>query len=300
MEEQAFVRVVQGLCNSDALKNMEALAQCIESHDMEKIAENYIYKALKEALKERKDEKITAGTELYRGRIIDFRGELHGICQKSDSLQFEGYNELASGAPPLGISQAGRSNIVGASYLYLAEDEYTACAEIKPQLSQYVSVAKFVVQSSLSLFDFANFSGYCDVDLPIQNEYISLVRKKTNFERIEYSFKCPAYTPDVYLVSQFLTEMVRKEGYDGICYCSVYSGKKNYTLFHFSDKYIKFKDSRPLFVSQGSLNILDINESRIIPPAMKTEVFSEKSILSIKEQLQQTIKAKEEKKNGQA
>lgn len=105
---------------------------------------------------------------------------------------------------------------------------------------------------------------------------------------------------DLYLVSQFLTEMVRKEGYDGICYCSFYSGKKNYTLFHFSDKYIKFKDSRPLFVSQGSLNILDINESRIIPPAMKTEVFSEKSILSIKEQLQQTIKAKEEKKNGQA
>lgn len=44
----------------------------------------------------------------------------------------------------------------------------------------------------------------------------------------------------------------------------MYSGKYNYTLFHFSDVYIRYKKSKPLYVQHSCLDIYDINAKLMV------------------------------------
>ena len=261
MENLERLRAVQFFSRFAENFEMDQLAEFIKNNDMKSIANNNAYKALQDALDKEIFYLLEAGTTLYRSRAIDFRNGLFGIEEKNidGQQQFTGYDELASGAPPLGLSQPGRSNISGASYLYLAEDEYTACSEIKPDYQQYVSVAKYVTNVPLKIVDFSS--------LPSDGKDLPSIQLQAYFSVYRECFECPAYSSDVYLVPQFFAEMVRKNGYDGICYRSHYSGKKNYTLFHFSEKYIQYNGSRPLFVSHGALRIHDINAyCDILPP----------------------------------
>lgn len=251
--EKQLDAILRFLNRFSASFEMNQLTELIKKQDMDGVLNNGAYKALKEALDHKTPTVLNPDEILYRCRAIDFQKGLNGISEGTESMQFTGYNAMASGAPMLGMSQSGRSNIAGVSYLYLAEDEYTACAEIKPQLFQFVSVAQYVVQKPLNLYDFSTKQFCGDDCVSIQAEEYSLF--------FSMYFGRPAYTSANYLVPQLFAEMVRERGYDGICYRSIYSGKKNYTLFHFSDKYIRFKESRPLFASHGSLNIYDINAS---------------------------------------
>ncbi len=65
---------------------------------------------------------------------------------------------------------------------------------------------------------------------------------------------------NAYIVCQYLSEKVRQCGFDGVSYTSLYSGKQNYTLFHFSDSFIEWKESRPLLVVHSGWDIYDINK----------------------------------------
>lgn len=266
MEEQMNEDIMRYFSRISASVAMNQLTELINKQDMDGILKNDAYKTLREALDHKMYTTLEPDKVLYRCRAIDFQKGLNGISEKTESKHFAGYNEMTSGAPMIGMSRLGRSNIAGVSYLYLAEDEYTACAEIKPLFFQFVSVAQYAVQKPLSLFDFSTKQSHGDDCPSIQaEEYFSFF--STYFDR-------PAYTSDAYLVPQLFAEMIRARGYDGICYRSVYSGKKNYTLFHYSDEYICFKESRPLFVSHGSLNIYDINASCNITPQKSPVEFS--------------------------
>ena len=57
-----------------------------------------------------------------------------------------GYGEGDSREAPIGMSSAGRNNVQGVSYLYLADRLETACAEVKPVPRQYISVAMFMLK----------------------------------------------------------------------------------------------------------------------------------------------------------
>src|SRR5699024_8249194 len=70
--------------------------------------------------------------------------------------KFFGYDEKNSREPMLGISGNGRNNIKGASYLYVASDQETACLEVKPQLGDLISLAIFKVNQPLHIMDFSS------------------------------------------------------------------------------------------------------------------------------------------------
>ena len=74
---------------------------------------------------------ILSGTIFFRGRLVDFQNPLNGIHIENENgnEKYKGYDEYASKEPPISSQNAGRCNIYGMPYLYLAENEYTACAE---------------------------------------------------------------------------------------------------------------------------------------------------------------------------
>lgn len=56
----------------------------------------------------------------------------------------------------MGISKPGRNNIEGSSYIYLAGKPETACVEVKPIVTDIISLAKFKIMKDLKIIDFSN------------------------------------------------------------------------------------------------------------------------------------------------
>ena len=67
-----------------------------------------------------------------------------------------GFDAFDSKEPPLGIPMSARNNIDGVSYLYLTEDEYTACSEIRPSPNSCISLASFELMRDINVIDFTN------------------------------------------------------------------------------------------------------------------------------------------------
>lgn len=79
--------------------------------------------------------ELTKNSRYYRARIINAEDDedLSKGVGKTTEGKFQGYNEVNSREPLLGISGEGRNNISGASYLYLASNPETACMEVKSE-----------------------------------------------------------------------------------------------------------------------------------------------------------------------
>ena len=151
---------------------------------------------------------------------LPFLDEIEQICNKNKS--FWGYSVEGSDAPPREKATAGRANPEGISYLYLAEDVKTVLMEVRPNLSQDISVATIKIKKKLRLFDF------CYVE---PNE----AEKGKGFDLgiISSEFSKPNYGGgDNYYATQYLCEFIKKLGFDGIrFYSSVNPGRKNIVLF---------------------------------------------------------------------
>lgn len=131
-------------------------------------------------------------------------------CKESDCW---GYDAKQSGAPEISSSN-GRINPPYIRVLYLAEDAYTAFAETRPFLNGNVSIAKFETKRQLSVINFS----------------ISFIPEELGITEREASILC--YLSAVlfqrptsrgnkdYLITQYISEYIRRKGYDGIRYSS--------------------------------------------------------------------------------
>lgn len=131
------------------------------------------------------------------------------IYEKWKKQLFKGYNADESGAPPQSSVCSGRVNPEFIRYLYLCEDETTPIYEVRPIINQFVSVAKFEVKRDLKIYDLTkNFIKKDDIynlDIPTLFDFIGL----------HFSEPCNG-TPIEYLPTQFLSEEIRKMGFDGL------------------------------------------------------------------------------------
>ena len=214
--------------------------------------------------------KLNKGYDkLYRSRKISIENLRNGqngiscICDQNylDNVKFTGYNEYNSKEAPLTVPANGRNNISGASYLYLAKDEYTACAEIRPDDKSLVSVAKFKVKRPLSTLDLSDDDTVPEFE-ELRKEYgISPGELLT---QIMYQFSYPISNSEDYYASQYIADYIRKSGYDGLAYRSSCTNGINYTLFHSGKEYIEFVYSKIVNVVNHSYNIVDLNSKKRI------------------------------------
>lgn len=134
---------------------------------------------------------------------------------------FWGYDREESDAPPKEKALAGRANPKNISYLYIAEDIKTALMEVRPNVSQNVSIATVKILKDLKLFDF------CYVDSEKE------MGKSLNLSIISEKFSTPNFgDEDNYYATQYLCEFIRELGFDGVRFYSSLNPKgKNIVLF---------------------------------------------------------------------
>lgn len=200
---------------------------------------------------------IPKGQKLYRARLVDPRdlNANKGIGFSGDNIM--GFNETESREPPLGEGCPGRNNIEGASFLYVADKEATACAEVKPGIRQIISLAEFETIEDMSIIDFHSKKRF-DKDA----DKVNLNRLFTHIMGI---YCLPVSNDADYYASQYLSDYIRKSGIDGISYSSYYDeGGINYTIFNSDRRRIKFCGSRLMLLQSERKCFLDINANEVI------------------------------------
>ena len=158
--------------------------------------------------------------KFYRARLM------------KDATPF-GINEM--GAPPANIASDGRANPAGIRYLYLADDLDTAIAEVKPSKGALVSVAAFnvVKGKSFRLIDLTNprltISPF-RVTSAVEDVRASMAFLDALGEELSVPTQPHRATRD-YLASQYLCELIKVSGYDGVVYRSSLAHGSNFAFF---------------------------------------------------------------------
>jgi len=220
---------------------------------------------------------IKKGSFLFRARVLD--SSAMQMCEEtsehySNGVRVDlsgvlyGYDAPNSREPLLGTASPGRGNYAGASYMYAARDEITACCEIKPIPSQLLSLAKFRVKKNLLVFNTQKAIGNKK-----NKRYKKIIAETVGdkpfdlaafFESVSHLFTDPVENDDEYYVPQVLSDEIRKTGIDGIVYKSFYTGGSNVLLFNCSEKNIEFLDSRIVEFAIPDYTVLDFNEGKLL------------------------------------
>lgn len=136
---------------------------------------------------------------------------------------FEGFDAQGSGAPSFDKVAAGRCNPEHVVFLYAANDEHTATAEVRPYIRDAVSVAVLSVKKDLRLVDF-----YYEYDgkglREIDDIFHDVMREE--FSTLNKGDK------EAYLATQYLSLLAQHQGFDGIRFRSSLVEKgANYVIF---------------------------------------------------------------------
>jgi len=192
----------------------------------------------------KKDERfftaLPIGTCLYRARVVRDIGDVQ-ICSRGVAIgEFtKGFDEMNSREAPFGKSSAGRNNLAGVPYLYLASDPATACAELKHLSRSTFSVAEFELARELYVVDLVKIKSFSDQELKDKG-----FAPGKYWGEIMFWFSVPVNTKDDYIVTQIISNEFRKQGVDGLLYGSFFGIGDNFTIFDSSSNDVVFKNSR--------------------------------------------------------
>lgn len=205
------------------------------------------------------------GTVLYRSRIItDAKNVAEGnirVEMKNNQFYCSGFDEPNSTEPPLFKTRAARNNIDGVSYMYLAEDPYTACAEVRPHNHSLVSLSKFILNKPVTVIDFKDDHGVSEFE-DFEEKHDLLVAPL--FTSIMRYYAIPFLDPSIYRVTQFITDYIRKAGFSGIRYQSSISAGTNLTLFNCHKSIISFESSELILSNSIEYHFVGLNDGQEI------------------------------------
>lgn len=146
--------------------------------------------------------RITPNTRLFRGRL-----------GKRSTKEM--------GAPPASLATAGRANPAGISFLYCAFNAETAIIETGRFPGAKVSLRELRPRRQLRL---ADLRGRTSALEPLATPNLAEeIRKRTLLCSLGRALGAPIHPEDSeveYVPTQYLAEVIRSAGYDGICYPS--------------------------------------------------------------------------------
>ena len=182
--------------------------------------------------------------KLYRSRII----------KNVDKA----YNSIDMLAPPPELASDGRANPVGIPYLYLASDTLTAVSEVRPSKISQVAVAEFnLVFKDLKIIDLSNPKDKV-------SPFVLLDQSKDDIRNImttlcvlgdELSAPILQHRANIdYLASQYLCELIKNVGFDGVMYSSSQTTGFNYAFFNV-ESYVPSEDIKRYLVTSTHIEI---------------------------------------------
>ena len=267
MADRDRERLIKYLLRPNAINAFEKFKEALSTGNNRIIEKSMAVRLLDEILSD-KDcpfaKTLQQNTILYRSRPVDFLQEPNGIdiLVEDDKEKYVGYDSYSSKEPPLGSQHSARCSIEGMPYLYAAEDEYTACAEQKIASLGIVSLASFIIKKDLHIIDFST-------DVKIANKWVDLqenyrLAPSSMMTLVMSGFSKPISNNDNYTTTQYITDRIRKSGFDGIAYQSYFSTKKNYAIFNCSDNNVGFLHSHLVQVENKGYKVTTLSDDRNI------------------------------------
>lgn len=169
------------------------------------------------------DRVLSAGTKVYRARL-GHKQQDFGPISPID------LDEM--GAPPHEHARGGRINPAGIPVLYTSLGEDTAVAEVRPWKGALVSVAKFALPADLRIVDVTDIP---DIVTPFGIDDISdQIERRKLLRHVASDLAKPVapHSTDVdYVPTQYLSEVIRALGFDGILYPSALGHDANLVIF---------------------------------------------------------------------
>ena len=140
-------------------------------------------------------------------------------------------------APPPEIARRNRANPAGISYLYVAEDEKTAVAEIRTFVGAKVSICRAHPKKNLKIADLTKQHA---VASPFAHRNLQFIVKRNALLNVLNEELARPVNPEdsevEYVPTQYLAEVILNAGYDGIRYKSaVRPGGTNLVFFQPDD-----------------------------------------------------------------
>lgn len=133
-------------------------------------------------------------------------------------------------APPVELAKAGRANPQGISYLYVAMDQTTAIAEVRPWKGAKITIAEIKLKKKLDVVGlFSESLSPFSYDSPL--EALEMDKLLTYFSKELSTPVDPNKSEIEYLPTQFITELIKSKGYDGILFDSAVGPGTNIVIF---------------------------------------------------------------------
>ena len=162
----------------------------------------------------------------YNKNTVFYRAR---ICSKPD-----GYKISEMFAPPKGLRKPGRINPEEIVALYLSSNDETILYETRANVYDYITIGEFIAKRDLKLVDLSGFSQIS----PFAYEESFLERFAINrnvLHDISQEISKPVRrhdSPFEYLPTQYISEFIKSQGYDGVAYEStIKKGSYNFALF---------------------------------------------------------------------
>lgn len=145
-----------------------------------------------------------------------------------------GFNCDQMYAPPIGKRSAGRVNPEGIGVLYLSTDDKTVLNETRVTAYDYVTIGTFTNKQTLKIINLSEISRMSP--FLYEDDYERYALNREIFMEMASDFAKPVRRNDSsleYLPTQFISEFVKSEGYDGVQYDSTLrEGGINIALFN--------------------------------------------------------------------
>lgn len=157
--------------------------------------------------------------DIFRARISK-RGEIFSM------------EEL--GRPPVDKALNGRANPLGISYLYAASDTLTAISEIQPYKGEEVTVARIQITGEIVIADLRDPRRSLS-PFELDGDYLSSLYSEMPYlitlgEELSKPI-VPVEASLEYLPSQYLCELIKSAGFEGVLYKSSLASGYNVALF---------------------------------------------------------------------
>lgn len=147
------------------------------------------------------------------------------------------------GIPPVNVYTYGRANPQGINYLYTADDISTVLSEVRAWKEAVVSVVEIIVQKDLRIVDLTDiYEIGSPFDMPFDNlsNDIQAIEILKAFQKELSKPVNPNYSDIDYIPTQYISELIKANRYDGIKFHSSVGKGNNVVLFE--QKNVKFKD----------------------------------------------------------
>lgn len=140
------------------------------------------------------------------------------------------------GTPPPMVASGGRANPIGIPYLYLAENEDTCVAEVRPTNASVIYISEFVAVNDLNLLCLTDPRCDSSVLKFEEHQMQDVLCFLDLLERFSFELSKPIL-PDKshieYIPTQYMCEFVKSvANYDGIVFNSSFGQGRNYVVFN--------------------------------------------------------------------